>query len=217
MTEYDYSPEGRAQWQRTQDRIAHWVDDTEHCAPQFKSPFVPRSDMQNNESDRPRADSASPSHSSSSSRQRSSSHAHHTHVHSPLRSETAPQDSRSLTHTHRSHRERDRDQDRGRGRARSHSPSRHTSHRSSHRRSNSRRAYTIGPAASGVTVQYAQAVHSQPAAYVVIARGDRRVQVVYAQPPPHAEEDRHPSLLQRIFGSQSGKHGRSRSVGHSRG
>ncbi|KAJ7086347.1 hypothetical protein B0H15DRAFT_931420 [Mycena belliarum] len=163
MTEYDDSPEGRAQWQRTQERMAHWVNETGHFAPQFKSPFAPRSDVpQDNE---PLAGSASPSHAA------------HTLIHSPLLSTPSPKNSRSPIHAHRSHRERDRDRDRGR--ARSHSPTRHTSsHRSSRRRSSSRGAYTIVPGASGATVQYAQAAHYEPAAYVVIARGDRRVQVV---------------------------------------
>ncbi|KAJ7614429.1 hypothetical protein FB45DRAFT_1064696 [Roridomyces roridus] len=62
MTEYDSSPEALQQHQRTQNRIAHWVDDTEHCAPQFRSPFAPRSDVQDNEFYHSRSRSGSRQH-----------------------------------------------------------------------------------------------------------------------------------------------------------
>ncbi|KAJ7087983.1 hypothetical protein B0H15DRAFT_841979 [Mycena belliarum] len=235
MTEYDYSPQAYAQMQRTQNRIANWADDTAHCAPQYKSPFAPRSDVQNNFYSGPRAASPLPFPSSSRSAHRhpprpSLSHAqgHHpssSHVRSPLRSQTmsvvSPQDSISQVSgprsSHRSHR------------ARSHSPPRHR-----HRAGTG--TYVVSPAASPTPqyaygggqyaqpvqyaqqVQYAQPVQApyaqQPAAYVVVPR-DRKVQIVYAEPQPqHAEQ--HPSLLQRVFGSQSGKHRRSSSHSHSR-
>ncbi|PBK82626.1 hypothetical protein ARMGADRAFT_731313 [Armillaria gallica] len=45
MTEYDYSPEAAERYQATMRRISRWVDDAEAHAGEFKSPFVPRSDV----------------------------------------------------------------------------------------------------------------------------------------------------------------------------
>ncbi|KAJ7201841.1 hypothetical protein GGX14DRAFT_571102 [Mycena pura] len=45
MSEYDDSPEAQRRFERTKQRIAAWASDAAHCAPQFKSPFVPRSDV----------------------------------------------------------------------------------------------------------------------------------------------------------------------------
>ncbi|KAK0492606.1 hypothetical protein EDD18DRAFT_1181871 [Armillaria luteobubalina] len=45
MTEYDYSPEAQERWQANMRRISRWVDDAEAHASEFKSPFVPRSDV----------------------------------------------------------------------------------------------------------------------------------------------------------------------------
>ncbi|KAJ6528239.1 hypothetical protein DFH09DRAFT_1186011 [Mycena vulgaris] len=228
MTEYDSSPEAYDQFKRTQNRIAHWVEDTDNCAPQFKSPFVPRSDVQDNAFYNPRSASSSRSpHRRSSTppqqhtRARSASHgppqSTQPHVRSPLRSQTisvvSPQDSisqasgpshRPAYHSRRSH---------------SHSPTRHTSsHRSRHRSG----GYVIIPGGAGAApvqyaqpAQYAQTVQAQPAAYVVIPR-DRKVQIVYATPQPQPAPAAHPSLLQRVFGSPSGHHARSRSLSHSR-
>ncbi|KAJ7458949.1 hypothetical protein FB451DRAFT_1272937 [Mycena latifolia] len=242
MTEYDYSPGAMQQYQRTQQRIAHWADDAAHAAPHFRSPFAPRSESPSGANEFYRSSSPSPSssrsprHSRASTPQRShypSSHGQaHTNVRSPLRAQTinvpvhdssvGPHDSISQVSgpapTHRTHR-----------RAHSHSPSRHTAshpshHASSRHRSQSRSgrsgggAYVLSP--GGVQYaqpqQYGQVQYAQPvqytqlppaAAYVVVPR-DRKVQIVYAEPPPA----HHPSFLQRVFGSQSGKHGRSRSL-----
>ncbi|KAK0219599.1 hypothetical protein EDD85DRAFT_1028945 [Armillaria nabsnona] len=45
MTEYDYSPEAAERYQATMRRISRWVDDAEAHACEYKSPFVPRSDV----------------------------------------------------------------------------------------------------------------------------------------------------------------------------
>ncbi|KAK0464154.1 hypothetical protein IW261DRAFT_1598745 [Armillaria novae-zelandiae] len=45
MTEYDYSPDAIERYQATMRRISRWVDDAEAHACEFKSPFVPRSDV----------------------------------------------------------------------------------------------------------------------------------------------------------------------------
>ncbi|SJL17854.1 uncharacterized protein ARMOST_21418 [Armillaria ostoyae] len=45
MTEYDFSPEAAERYQATMRRISRWVDDAEAHACEFKSPFVPRSDV----------------------------------------------------------------------------------------------------------------------------------------------------------------------------
>ncbi|KAJ7741669.1 hypothetical protein B0H16DRAFT_1564512 [Mycena metata] len=230
MTEYDYSPGAQAKFQRTQQRISNWADDTAQCAPQYKSPFVPRSDVPSNtfyrSSSRSPAHTPSPpprSHGSPSpshSHGRPSTHRTHSHssqhVRSPLRSQTidvvSPNDSISQV-SGPSHRSSQRPSHRSGPsyRSRSHSPTRYRD-RSHHR------------SAPAYTVQYVQPPQQmagygqpqQPAAYVVYPR-DRRVQVVYPQPvgyPPAAyptQTQNSGGLLHRIFGSQSG-HGRSRSL-----
>ncbi|KAJ6528225.1 hypothetical protein DFH09DRAFT_1371267, partial [Mycena vulgaris] len=146
MTEYDYSPEAYAQMQRTQSRIAHWVDDTGHAAPHFASPFVPRSDVHDNAFYNPRTASPSPASSRSPPPrrppQRSYSHGYPQPParESPLRSASvAPHDSvsqvgaaqpqRPAYRSHRSH---------------SHSPTRHSSgHRSRHHSSGG--GYVLSP------------------------------------------------------------------------
>jgi len=235
MTEYDSSPEAYNQFQRTQQRIANWADDTAHCAPQYKSPFVPRSDVQSNTFYNPRSASSSRSpppsgHHGRRTPQSTSSHGYpppaQANVRSPLRSRTiavdtvSPNDSISQVSgpSHRS----------GHRRARSHSPSRRTSsssrshsHQSRHR---SGTTYVVNQPGQYGGMQYVQAPQPmqymqqqpQPAAYVVYPR-DGKVQAVYPQPaqyPPvaHATQEHHGGLLRRIFGSQSGNHGRSRSV-----
>ncbi|KAK0191814.1 hypothetical protein F5146DRAFT_614286 [Armillaria mellea] len=45
MTEYDFSPEAAERYQATMRRISRWVDDADAHACEFKSPFVPRSDV----------------------------------------------------------------------------------------------------------------------------------------------------------------------------
>ncbi|KAJ7142904.1 hypothetical protein C8R44DRAFT_974392 [Mycena epipterygia] len=244
MTEYDYSPEAYHQFKRTQNRIANWVDDTDQCSPQFKSPFVPRSDVRDNDFYNNRNRSASSSRSRHSSPHSQSSQHNYSHSHSqrpptqrsnshgypqptqpqvrsPLRAQTislvTPNDSVSQVTGPRS-------PQRHSHRARSHSPTRHSSRHS--RRSGT---YVVSP--GGVQyaqpvqytqpVQYAQpmqyAAQPPPAAYVVIPR-DRKVQIVYQEPQYNSHEQQHQSggFLQRIFGSQGGKHGRSRSMSHSR-
>ncbi|KAJ7479357.1 hypothetical protein B0H11DRAFT_2027095 [Mycena galericulata] len=249
MTEYDASPEAYNQYRRTQVRIAHWVDDTVHSAPHFKSPFLPRSDVQDNEFYNPRSGSPhrhtpSPSHSQSSSHghgrrapQRSHSQGYgynpppaQPQFRSPLRAQTisvvSPNDSISqASGPTQSHRRRSLH------RSHSSSPTRHSSHRS-HRHS-SGGAYVVsgspqyGQYNSGQYVQPPQQIQyasqQQPAAYIVHPR-DRKVQIVYPDPTHHAQyppvaypaQEHHASLLQRIFGSQSGKRSRSLSLGHSR-
>ncbi|KAJ7495469.1 hypothetical protein FB451DRAFT_1214175 [Mycena latifolia] len=54
MTEYDYSPEGRARYAATQRRIASWARGTP-SGPHLKSPFSPRSDMGSDATVRPGA------------------------------------------------------------------------------------------------------------------------------------------------------------------
>jgi hypothetical protein len=44
MTEYDWSPEALDAYNKTQIRIARWVDDADAHAHEYKSPFVPPSD-----------------------------------------------------------------------------------------------------------------------------------------------------------------------------
>jgi hypothetical protein len=200
MTEYDYSPQAYNQFQRTQQRIAHWADDTAHCSPQYKSPFAPRSDVQSNafyNNPRSASSSRSPHHSHSPSPasshgrrtpQRSATQAYpptQPAVRSPLRSQTlhapidlvSPNDSISQV-SGPSHR-----------RTRSHSPSRHSSsrgHRSHHR---SPTTYVVSPTPTYGGMQYVQPpqqmqytqqqqyAQPQPAAYVVYPR-DRKVQIV---------------------------------------
>ncbi|KAJ7304855.1 hypothetical protein DFH08DRAFT_902915 [Mycena albidolilacea] len=235
MTEYDSSPAAYHQFRRTQQRISNWADDTAQCAPQYKSPFIPRSDVQNNAFYNP-----SPSSSRSPTRRTSQGTSSRGYpspqpgARAPRRGHTiavdvvSPHDSISQVSgpSHRSgsgHRSR---------RTQSHSPHRHSSstsrHRSHHRSPTT--AYVTAPipqyggggvqyvqAPYGQVVQYQVPQQQQPAAYVVNPR-DGKVQVVYAQPavqyPPVAQptQEHHGGLLQRIFGSQSGKHGRSRSV-----
>jgi hypothetical protein len=43
MTEYDFSPEAYERYVHTQERIAHWVDETEEHRPQFGSATTPSS------------------------------------------------------------------------------------------------------------------------------------------------------------------------------
>lgn len=50
MTEYDYSPEGYQRYLETQRRISKWVDNTNAHAPEFRSPFGARSDVQSQSS-----------------------------------------------------------------------------------------------------------------------------------------------------------------------
>jgi len=236
MTEYDYSPGAQAEFQRTKQRISNWADDTAQCAPQYKSPFIPRSDVQSNSfyrassrssghtpSPPPRhRGSPSPSHSHGRpTTQRTHSHGSQ-HVRSPLRSQTidvvSPNDSISQV-SGPSHRSSQRPSHRSGPsyRSRSHSPTRHRSH---HRSSP---AYTVlSPGAQYVEAPQQMLAYGQPqpAAYVVYPR-DRKVQVVYPQPvaqyagyPPAAyptQTHNSGGLLRRIFGSQSG-HGRSRSL-----
>ncbi|KAJ7614445.1 hypothetical protein FB45DRAFT_1064710 [Roridomyces roridus] len=238
MTEYDYSPAAIEQHKRTQNRIANWRDDADRHSPQFRSPFVPRSDVQDNEFHHPRSSSSSrrhtPSPSHSSSRSHSSngrrtpqrSQTHHPpptqpHVRSPLRSATisvvTPNDSISQVGSGGSHRHHHR--------SHSSSPTRHSS---SHRSRGT--TYVVSPGMQYVQapqpMAYAvQPQQQQPAAYIVHAR---KVQVVYPDqtqqvyhnqypPAPHPVQEHHASFLQRLFGSQSGKrsHARSKSVGHS--
>ncbi|KAF8144362.1 hypothetical protein K438DRAFT_1992910 [Mycena galopus ATCC 62051] len=263
MTEYDSSPAAYQQFHRTQQRITNWADDTAHCASQYKSPFVPRSDVQgngfyNNTNSRSISSSRSPtpshrsnSHGSHRSNSASRSHGHPVaqtgNVRSPLRSHTiavdtvSPNDSisqvsgqRSSHRSSHSHR-----------RAHSHSPSRHTAspsrHSSSHQRSSrGPTTYVQAPTPQYGAVQYGmqytgggvqyngvqypsggngavQYVTAPAGAYTVVYPSDRKVQVVYqdpmAYPPvPHATQEHHGGLLKRIFGSQSGKQARSRSV-----
>ncbi|KAJ7759027.1 hypothetical protein DFH07DRAFT_958173 [Mycena maculata] len=242
MTEYDYSPEAYHQHQRTQNRIAHWVDDTDHCAPLFKSPFIPRSDVQDNEFHHPRSGSASPRrHTPSPSHSQSSGHrgrrtpkrsvTYHTQptqpqISLPLRSHTfslvSPNDSISQV-TGPSHRRMHRPH--------SSSPTRH-SHTPRSQQHSGGGTYVISPGVISPGgrypgVQYVQQPQpmyymqqpAQPAAYIVHPK-DRKVQIVYPEmqypPVAHPVQEHHPSFLQRIFGSQSGKHGRSRSLSHSR-
>ncbi|KAJ7260495.1 hypothetical protein B0H12DRAFT_1231769 [Mycena haematopus] len=253
MTEYDSSPEAYHQFQRTQQRIAHWADDTAHCASQYKSPFLPRSDVQDNAFYTPRSASPSSSRSPTPSghhrrdRGRASPHRSNSHgyppahptpgVRSPLRSHTiavdvvSPRDSISQVSGPSHHSSRRR--------AKSHSPTRHhghssssRSHRSHHRSPPPPTTYAPAPQYPGVQygypnygVQYGtgvvpvQYVQAHPAAYTVVYPSDRKVQIVYP-PAAHPTQEHHSSggggLLRRIFGSQSGKHGRSRSVSVSR-
>ncbi|KAJ6457939.1 hypothetical protein C8R45DRAFT_1221713 [Mycena sanguinolenta] len=243
MTEYDSSPEAYHQFQRTQQRISNWADDTAHCASQYKSPFLPRSDVHNNFYN-PRSASSSRSpppsghHSGRSSPHGSNSHghpsAHKTGVRSPLRSQTisvvSPNDSISQVSgpSHRTSRRR----------AQSHSPTRNhspssrssRSHHRSHHRSPPPTAtyapapqYTVqyGTQYPNYSVQYAnpapvQYVQPQPGGYTVVYPSDRKIQIVYP-PAAHPTQEHHSGgLLRRIFGSQSGKHERSRSLSHSR-
>ncbi|KAK7045063.1 hypothetical protein R3P38DRAFT_2882397 [Favolaschia claudopus] len=235
MTEVDYSPEAYHRYQRTQQRISNWADDTAHCAPQYKNPFLPRTDVQNNFYHKPSSRSSSSSRSSPT-QSHSSHHGRRTPqrtqsygygvqpqagVRSPLRSHTiavdavSPEDSISQVSgpSHRSG---------GHRRAHSHSPSRHTSshhHRSSHRSPTT--AYVV-PQYGGMPyvqapqqIQYAQ---PQPAAYVVDTRSGK-VQPVYPSYPPaaHPSQEHHGGFLSRLFGSQSsGKHSRSRSLSGAR-
>ncbi|KAJ6577675.1 hypothetical protein B0H19DRAFT_1062265 [Mycena capillaripes] len=235
MTEYDNSPAAYASYQRTQRRIANWADDTAQCAPQYKSPFVPRSDVPSNAfyNPKPRSASSSRSPTHTPSPPPGHGHSHHrTNVRSPLRSHTiavdrdivSPRDSISQvsapTHSHRSRR------------TQSHSPTRHNassrsrSHRSGHGHGGT--TYIVSPggvqyaqpqpmqySAQPQPMQYAQP-QPQPAAYVVYPGRDRKVQIIYPQvqypPAPHPSQEHHSGgLLQRLFGSQSGKHGHSRS------
>ncbi|KAJ7261056.1 hypothetical protein C8J57DRAFT_1336951 [Mycena rebaudengoi] len=223
MTEYDYSEEGYRRFQQTQNRIANWVDKTEQHAPQFKSPFVPRSDVDNAFYNQPQ-----PQHSSRRTPQRTYSYdyASRSLGSSPLRSGShdlvSPRDSVSQmgggggSFTPPRHRS-------SHHRSSSHSPSRHgsSSHRSSshHYRSPTHRATApatyVVPQSAPVMQQYAPAP-----AYVILPRG-KQVQIVTPQYTTHytaAPEEHRGSLLQRIFGSQSGKNGgsssRSRSLGH---
>nr|GAT45209.1 predicted protein [Mycena chlorophos] len=46
MTEVDYSVEGLRNYQRTQQRIANWADDTGAQAHRYKNPFLPRSEAE---------------------------------------------------------------------------------------------------------------------------------------------------------------------------
>ncbi|KAJ7438820.1 hypothetical protein B0H11DRAFT_2103736 [Mycena galericulata] len=204
MTEYDASPEAYNQYRRTQVRIAHWVDDTVHSAPHFKSPFLPRSDVQDNEFYNPRSGSPhrhtpSPSHSQSSSHghgrrapQRSHSQGYgynpppaQPQFRSPLRAQTisvvSPNDSISqASGPTQSHRRRSLH------RSHSSSPTRHSSSHRSHRHS-SGGAYVVsgspqyGQYNSGQYVQPPQQIQyasqQQPAAYIVHPR-DRKVQIV---------------------------------------
>ncbi|CAK5262536.1 unnamed protein product [Mycena citricolor] len=157
MSEYDYSPQAAQQYQRTQQRISNWATDTAANSHKYKSPFVPRSDVQDSyhTSSRDRHRSPSTSRHSSSSRssskshpkhdrrqpQRSYSHDNHEPVmRSPLRANTlatmtlvSPNDSISQVMAPTSRRGHH-------ARAQSHSPSRHTSTRAR----NHRRTHTSG-------------------------------------------------------------------------
>ncbi|KAJ6447355.1 hypothetical protein C8R45DRAFT_1047835 [Mycena sanguinolenta] len=119
-----------------------------------------------------------------------------------------------------------------RRRAQSHSPTRTIAAPSrpsrSHHRSPTRRMlrapqYTVqyGTQYPNYSVQYAnpapvQYVQPQPGGYTVVYPSDRKIQIVYP-PAAHPTQEHHSGgLLRRIFGSQSGKHERSRSLSHSR-
>ncbi|KAJ7201868.1 hypothetical protein GGX14DRAFT_699309 [Mycena pura] len=243
MTEYDYSPEGYRQFQRTQQRIAHWTADTAHAAHQFKSPFLPRSDVQDNEFYNPRSRSGSSSRqhtpSPGHSHRPHSSHGHHGHGHghrqmpersyssgavqqapapfarSPLRSHTiAVSPDDSISQV-------------SSRRARSHSPvGRAHGHgdRSSRGHYRSGTTYVVSPQpqyasiGAGMQVVYGQPPpQPQPAAYVVYP-GERKVHIVYPEHPhaayPAPAQQQHGSLLTRIFGER-GRRSRSASHSHS--
>ncbi|KAJ7186088.1 hypothetical protein C8R46DRAFT_1062381 [Mycena filopes] len=238
MTEYDYSPTAQAAFQRTQQRISHWADDTAQCAPQYKSPFVPRSDVgapsfYSPNSPSPR--SPPPASARRPTAQRSSSSGHGTATphgqgqsRAPRRSQTidvvSPNDSISQA-SGPSHRSSGGGGGGSRHRARSHSPSRHRSGSGGSRRP----TYTVlsptpAPMQYAAQPQYGYGVQqpAQPAAYVVYPR-ERRVQVVYPQPAPapgyytQYPPAAHPTqthtgggLLHKLF-SGSGKSGHSRS------
>ncbi|KAJ7239252.1 hypothetical protein C8J57DRAFT_1372728 [Mycena rebaudengoi] len=210
MTEYDYSEEGYRRFQQTQNRITNWVDKTEQHAPQFKSPFVPRSDVDSAFYNQPQ-----PQHSSRRTPQRTYSYdyASRSLGGSPLRSGShdlvSPRDSVSQmgggggSFTPPPHRS-------SHHRSSSHSPSRHGSspHRSSshHYRSPTHRATApatyVVPQSAPVMQQFAPAP-----AYVIVPRG-KHVQIVAPQYTTHytaaPEEHR----------GNSGSSSRSRSLGH---
>ncbi|KAF7292610.1 hypothetical protein MIND_01158900 [Mycena indigotica] len=245
MTEYDYSPEGYRQFQRTQERISNWADDTAQQAHKYKNPFLPRSDadFRGNEFYGKGSGSGSKSGSASSSRRHTpSGHHHHSSRSKPTRSysqgvvaqPTARAPARSNTIAVSPH---DSISQIGtRQRARSHSPSRHRSSSGKHHRSGTT-TYVINPQPQyGYTgAPYVQSpggyyaapqpqpqAQPQPAAYVVYPRG--KVQIVYPEPqqytsyPPaaHPSQEHHSGFFSKIFNRSGSGSRRSRSLSRSR-
>ncbi|KAJ7194598.1 hypothetical protein GGX14DRAFT_576298 [Mycena pura] len=158
LREYDSSPDGYRQFQRTQQRIAHWTEDTAHAAHQFKSPFLPRSDVQDNDTRR-----SHPSHG----------HNGHGHGRIPERSHLSGAVQRVLAPFARSP-------------LRSHtiavSPDNSISqvasrHARLHSPTGRAQEQNIG---AGVQLVHVQPPQPQPAAYIVYP-GNRKVHIVYPE------------------------------------
>ncbi|KAJ7051077.1 hypothetical protein C8F01DRAFT_1176563 [Mycena amicta] len=195
MTEYDYSPEGYRQFQRTQERISNWADDTAHSAHKYKNPFLPRSDaaFRDNEfygKDQGRSRSGSRSTSSSRPPSSSRTHSHHSSRSKPTRSSShgtvsppAPTTTRRTplrSHTIAVSPDDSISQVGLRPRARSHSPSRHHhSHSGKHHRSGTTTAYVVNTQTQQYGYGYGQPQYGQQ--YVQSPGG------YYAAPQPQPQ------------------------------